>query len=309
MMFRNSIILTVLLFFGIGLSGGWCNEAVRLESKIDRDTVSIGDRIQYSLILTTPKSATAIFPEYGDGRIGDFEVSKSGSKFSETENEKTGEMWYLLQGFETGEFTLPGAKVRVQENGKEELLESPPLLITVKSVLEPTEEEKDIRPIKSPVSLPFSRTWILYLAGGVILLALIIIILLKTVFRRKEKVVPLPPPLPAHVIAYEQLEKIKRENLPERGKIKEYYYRVSNTARHYLENRFGLRAPERTTEEFLYDMASTDYLNVHQQDLVSDFLQECDMVKFARYGPTRNEIERAYDAAVRLVDQTKIVAE
>ena len=107
------------------------------------------------------------------------------------------------------------------------------------------------------------------------------------------------------MIAYEQLEKIKKEDLPGHGMIKEYYSRVSNAARHYLENRFGLRAPEQTTEEFLYDMSSTDYLTVRQQDLVGEFLNECDLVKFARYGPTENEIERVYSAAVKLIDETR----
>jgi len=52
-------------------------------------------------------------------------------------------------------------------------------------------------------------------------------------------------------------------------------------------------------------MASTDHLTVPQQDLVGEFLSECDLVKFARYGPTENEIERFYSAAVKLVDETR----
>jgi len=215
------------------------------------------------------------------------------------------ERWYLLQGFETGEFTLPGAVVTVCVNGEEEVLKSPPLGITVESVLELSEGEQDIRPIKPPVSLPGSYTWIFYLIGGIVLLIAVVLFLVKKVFRRREKIIPVPPPRPAHEIAYEQLNKIKDEDLPARGMIKEYYSRVSDASRHYLENRFGLRAPERTTEEFLYDMASTDHLTVPQQDLVGEFLSECDLVKFARYGPTENEIERFYSAAVKLVDETR----
>ncbi|MEA1927449.1 MAG: BatD family protein [Candidatus Auribacterota bacterium] len=306
-MLRKLIILLAIIFSGISLNFGWCGDAIRLESGVDRDTVAVGDPIRYTLMVTAPDSAVVIFPEYSDGIVGEFEISSDGMDEREGEGEKVYERWYLLQGFETGEFTLPAAAVRVKIDGKEELMESPPLGIVVESVLEASEGEgeMDIRPIKPPVSLPVSYLWILYLVGGIILLVVVVIVLIKTVFRRKEKVVPPPPPRPAHEIAYEQLERIKNENLPTRGLVKEYYSRVSNTARRYLENRFGLRAPERTTEEFLYDMASTDHLTVRQQDLVGDFLNECDLVKFARYGPTGNEIERVYNAAVRLVDETR----
>jgi len=305
-MLRKLIILLIIIFSGISLNSGWCGEDIRLESRVDRDTAAIGDPIRYTLTVTAPESATVIFPEYGDDRIGDFEISRDGLNKLKEEAEKVEERWYLLQGFETGEFTLPGARVPVNVNGEEKLLESTPLIITIETVLESSEGEQDIKPIKPPVSLPVDYTWVIYLIGGIILLIAVVVFLIKKVFRRKEKVIPAPPPRPAHVIAYEQLERIKEENLPGRGMIKEYYYRVSNAARHYLENRFGLRAPERTTEEFLYDMASTNHLTVRQQDLVGEFLNECDLVKFARYGPTENEIERVYDAAVKLVDETRL---
>jgi len=308
-MLRKLIILLTIIFSGISPNTGWGEDTVRLESMVDRDTGAVGDPIRYALTVFAPKAARVVFPDYSNGRIGDLEILKDGLDDLVTDEGQHKERWYLLQGFETGEFTLPGAEVKVLVNGEEEVLESPPLVITVNSVLGPGESEQDIRPIKPPVSLPVSYAWILYLVGGIILLAAVVIILIKTIFRKKEKVAPPPPPRPAHEIAYEQLDRIKNENLPGRGLVKEYYSRVSNTARHYLENRFGLRAPERTTEEFLYDMASTDHLTVPQQDLVGEFLNECDLVKFARYGPTENEIERVYNAAVKLVDETKIIPE
>lgn len=308
-MLRNVIIFLSVFFSGISLNMGWCDGVPRLENRIDRDTAAIGDTILYTLTVTAPESAAVIFPDYSNGMIGDFEILQNGLNEQKEEGEPLEERWFLLQGFETGDFTLPGAKVTVRVNGEEEVLESPPLGIKIESVLGSSEGEQDIRPIKPPVALPVSYIWIFYLIGAIILAVALTIFLIKIVFRRKGKVIPLPPPRPAHEIAYEQLNRIKDENLPGRGMIKEYYSRVSNTARYYLENRFGLRAPERTTEEFLYDMASTDYLTVRQQDLVSEFLTECDLVKFARYGPTKDEIERVYRAAVRLVDETKISPE
>ncbi len=68
-------------------------------------------------------------------------------------------------------------------------------------------------------------------------------------------------------------------------------------------------APERTTEEFLAEMTVTDRLTGVHKELISNFLEHCDMVKFAAYGPDTREIENAFDSAIKLVDETKEVSE
>jgi hypothetical protein len=113
------------------------------------------------------------------------------------------------------------------------------------------------------------------------------------------------PPVPAHLIAYEQMRRLVEDRLVEHGRIEEYYVRLSDICRHYLENRFNLRAPERTTEEFLVEVSGTALLTGPQKGLVRDFLGHCDLVKFARYGPDDREMREAFEAAKRLVDETR----
>ena len=57
--------------------------------------------------------------------------------------------------------------------------------------------------------------------------------------------------IPAHEQAYRELERLLARELIEKGQVKEFYAGVSGVLRRYIENRFGLKAPERTTEEFL----------------------------------------------------------
>jgi hypothetical protein len=80
---------------------------------------------------------------------------------------------------------------------------------------------------------------------------------------------------------------------------------VSDTIRVYLEERFNFRAPERTTEEFLYELQNTELLTPDQKQSLGEFLSRCDLVKFARYEPTETELRDLYDSAVRLVDETE----
>jgi hypothetical protein len=72
-----------------------------------------------------------------------------------------------------------------------------------------------------------------------------------------------------------------------------------------MENRFSLRAPEMTTEEFLIDLKNSDVLNEEQKSLIREFLSHCDMVKFARYLPGGSESESSYNSAERMIEQTR----
>ena len=80
---------------------------------------------------------------------------------------------------------------------------------------------------------------------------------------------------------------------------------VSDTIRWYLEERFSFRAPERTTEEFLYELQGTDLLTPDQKTSLGEFLQRCDLVKFARYEPGEPELRDLHDSALRLVEETE----
>jgi hypothetical protein len=162
----------------------------------------------------------------------------------------------------------------------------------------------DIKDVKPPVYLP-DLWWLLWLlvliaaAAGIYFL-----------FRLK-KSSRLPataqvPELPAWEKAYQQLEALRRESLLEKGLFKEFFTRVADIARHYMENRFNIRAPHMSTEEFLYYLGVAGHLNETQKTALQEFLNSCDMVKFAKYAPTVNEALKNFDSAKRLVDDTRI---
>lgn len=164
-------------------------------------------------------------------------------------------------------------------------------------------EKADIRDIKGPVGL-YNLTY-LYLALAiiaVIIIAGLIVWLLKKRKRPQEIIIP---PRPAHEIAYEALKELMGRDYLKTGKIREYYFELSDIVRHYIEGRFQLKAPEMTTEEFLATLKYSGVLNSEQKGDVRDFLSHCDMVKFAKYLPDQNEIELSYDSAKKLIDGTK----
>jgi len=111
-------------------------------------------------------------------------------------------------------------------------------------------------------------------------------------------------PKSAYELALEKLEKARaliREDDP-----MPYAVLVSETIRSYLGQRFQAPSTRRTTEEFLRQMEAdrTTPLAGHR-DLLRDFLQSCDLVKFARYQPTLTELEQVQQRATTFVTATK----
>jgi hypothetical protein len=86
--------------------------------------------------------------------------------------------------------------------------------------------------------------------------------------------------------------------------MKDFYSTLSDIVRRYLEDRFRLRAPEMTTEEFLLVTSRDGRLAAGHRRLLGDFLTESDLVKFARHVPTLSDGERAFEAARRFVTDT-----
>jgi len=157
----------------------------------------------------------------------------------------------------------------------------------------------DIRDIKPPLAIPDSLAWLWWTLGAVVLL--VALWLAWRHFFGRVAPVNLPPPIPPHVRAKQKLA----EALALIAQPKPFCVLVSDTVRIYLEERFNFRAPERTTEEFLRELQSTDLLAGEQKDSLGRFLESCDLVKFAKYEPGEKELLELHGSAVRLVEETE----
>jgi hypothetical protein len=85
-----------------------------------------------------------------------------------------------------------------------------------------------------------------------------------------------------------------------------YAMEVSGIVRRYIENRFGIFAPRRSTEEFLEEAKASPRLETKYQMLLAEFLKGCDFLKFGRGIAELPELESLHGAAVRFVSETKV---
>ena len=157
----------------------------------------------------------------------------------------------------------------------------------------------DIRDIKPPVPIPNVWEWVWWALGLLVVLA--ILYLAWRYWQKRRSQIPVEPPVPAHLRAKQKLE----EALALIAQPKPFCILVSDTIRAYLEEQFDFRAPERTTEEFLRELSTTDLLAPEQKASLGKFLESCDLVKFAKYEPGEPELRELHGSAVRLVEETE----
>ena len=97
--------------------------------------------------------------------------------------------------------------------------------------------------------------------------------------------------------ALQAIEKLTSENLTDKDKIEEFYVRLTSITRTYIEEQYNFKAPERTTQEFLKEISCDNFFDLKTQKLLQKFLQDADMVKFARVLPEKKEAQQALHSA------------
>lgn len=116
--------------------------------------------------------------------------------------------------------------------------------------------------------------------------------------------------LQVRISAYDQarqrLADLEGRGWPVQQDADAWYVDLSDIVRRYIEDRFGVRAPELTTEEFLREAHQQVGLSPAQRELLEAFLRTCDRVKFAGYVPQQAESQQAFNEACRFVDDTRL---
>ncbi|MBL9077147.1 MAG: LPXTG cell wall anchor domain-containing protein [Planctomycetes bacterium] len=147
---------------------------------------------------------------------------------------------------------------------------------------------------------PRTALW-LALAGLALLLGGLGFFALK---RRRVRPHPVAVAQPPHVKALRALERLRAAPRATAAEVEAFYVDVSLVLRTYLEERFSLRAPERTTEEFLRELETGDQLAREHRRELAQFLSACDLVKFAAARPGEAEHLATFALAQAFVAST-----
>jgi hypothetical protein len=278
---------------------------VTVRAAVTPERATIGTRVRFEVTISAPQGMEIAVAQPAE-RIGEMDIVDFGN--DEPTPTKDGRLWFRrwwqLVAWRPGHQLLTSPKVQYKAAGGE-LVDVPgaDAGVTIESLLDPAKEATDIRDIAPPEAIPVDWRPYRWLGGGALALGAIAALLWR-LLARPRRARPAAPPPPPHEVANAALDALWGRRLVEQGAFKQFYSALSDIVRRYLEDRFQVRAPEMTTEEFLVASSRDGRLAPAHRRLLGDFLGESDLVKFARHVPSLADTTRAFDAARRFVEET-----
>lgn len=291
----------LILFFLPALS--LYAQEIKATASTDTTDYLIGDRIKYHLIIDMHKNVYVINPFFRDSLKNVDVISLSDPTVSETKTGKIIKYEAVLSRFDSSQITIPPIKIeyRVQRDTTLKSILSNPVTFNVHTLKVSVKE--DIKDIKPPIRL-FNYMFLIYI-GIVILLLIIGYFVYKKYLKNKKQpeIKVKEEKILSHQLALRKLDELEREQLWQKGFVKEYHSRITEIIREYFEKQFNLPALELTTTESL-ELLSKHPVGRKVLDITSQFLNNADLVKFAKFDPLENVNREMMQQAREIVNQT-----
>jgi len=283
-------------------------QLISVKSQLSSDSMMIGDQLVYNLHVEAADHVDFILPALNDTLSRNLEILFALSTDTVlAEGTRVVDHRYVITGFESGMQIVPAQKVIYTSGEISDTALSMPLMIQVYEPVVDTSEQ--IKPIKAPINTPLTFKEVLPWAGlGLGALALLgaIVLLVRKFARRKkgEEGSPEKALEPAHIIAFRELDKLKEGKIWEKGEVKEYYSRLTEITRQYIERQYGIPAMEQTSEEIMHDFRTSNRDDSLLDEMLKELLELADLVKFAREDPLPLDNQTNLNNAYLFVQKT-----
>ncbi len=285
----TGLILNVLLAFA----------QASIEAKIDPIEMMIGEQATVTLTVQAGEGANVQWPTFQPRQqiVPGVEVLATHTS-SQT-------MTLTLTSFDGNLYHLPPFKVKV--NNKE--VKSADLALKVVEMeVDTTHMEKFFGP-KDVQDNPFQWSdWSQPFWLSVLMLVLAALGYYLYLRLRSNKPViahiKIVKRLLPHQKAMKEIEQIKADKMVMSENQKEYYTKLTDTLRKYIEERYGFSAMEMTSSEIIDRLMSTG--DQQSLDELRQLFTTADLVKFAKYSTMINENDANLVSAIDFINQTKL---
>lgn len=280
-------LLMLLLCFS-AIAAEQPRSPISVKAEVDKGIITIGDPVLYTITIRHAPDVTILSsippPDPQIFKIKKIDEFKKDEDGMIVEGRKM-----TLTAFKLGEYILDPIKIDYRIGTQDlQSIETDRLFITVKSVAG-DKPPTDIRGIKAVVAIPSHILKILLWILACIALAVIGAVVyqrLKT--KGLQELIP-ERPLTNEEWALRELEQLFDSDLLRRGKVKEYYLKLSEILRMYFEKRFSIQAVELTTDETLRTLKKNE-ISGDLLSLIAEVLEAADLVKFAKWRPEPPQI-------------------
>lgn len=272
---------------------------LRLVRQLEAQRWQPGAPITMTLRATAPAGAAVRMPALGDS-FGSFDVRPAPRPAPGAGTES---MAAVLVAWDAGTIEVPAIEATARlADGSEAKATIPAVTIEITSLLGDgvplTELASEVR---GPVEIRTGPSWPWWAAAGILAAAALAFVWwLRSRGARR----PPEPPLPPDEWARRELDRLEDEGLPQRGEVDGFFVRLSAIVRTYIEGRFLIAAPDRTTQEFLREASGHADLAGDRARELGQFLRTADMVKFAAARPPVDACAEAMRSMRGFVEST-----
>lgn len=273
--------------------------AQSVEARIDSMEMFIGQQVHVTLTVTAPAGAKIAFPPYQRTQ----EVTP-GVEVVETSQQGDNVQVLTLTSFDEQLYYLPPFPVLV--NG--DTVKSKSLALKVMGIeVDTTHLEKFFGP-KDVQDNPFQWSdWAPLFWLSVLMLVLMAVAYYLYLRLRDNKpiitYVRVVKKLLPHQKAMKEIEQIKADRMTTSEDQKEYYTKLTDTIRRYIEERYGFSAMEMTSSEIIDRLVKQGDQKALNE--LTELFQTADLVKFAKYSTLVNENDKNLVSAVEFINSTK----
>ena len=275
-----------------------------IKAKLDSAYLLMGKQTGMHVEIVQDKSATGYIP-LTDGDTLTRNVEIVGWRNSDTTDLGNDRIQIdrdlILQSFDSGLYTLPPI---LYISGKDTFRTEKSTLKVVPVNVDTLKNIHDYKNVGEPDTrwtdyLPDFITdywWLILLVAVLLLVGGYIIYRIR---KGKPIALPLLPKkklLPPYDEAVAALAELKSASLWQNGQEKEYYTRITDILRHYIDRRFGVNAMEMTTSQIL-DLLIAEEAKSAKSEL-RKILDMADFVKFAKMKPLADENELTYSLSL-----------
>jgi len=309
--FKEKILSAILTLLCVAAATQSGSARMSIKAKADSSQITMGQQTAIRLDIVDNAGAEAqvlvdknAFPaevEIVDWVYGD--TADLGNNLVEMKRA------LIIQSFDSGSYTIPPF---LMVNGPD-TVRSNALTLKVNPV--DVSGMNDINPLAPPAG--FESRWYDWLPDWIteywlwIVLALLVIaggvcaylILTKKV---AVNIMPQKKRLPPDQIAFNRLNALKEAQLWEKGQEKEYYTRLIDILRDYLQERFGINAMEMTSSQILKALSANEETRLPHR-YMQKVVEIADYVKFAKVRPMPDDNVRSFQNAMQFVEETRPV--
>lgn len=307
------------LFFLMMLLPSIAVASVSVKAKLDSVQLLMGNITMLNVEVVADKNIKGEFPllkqrnEFGIIPIMNDSIEIRGISNADTLDLGSGRIQMNfkmpIQSFDSGVYHLPPIQYVV---GKDTFNSNRVVLKVIPVSVGENDDIEGYMPVAEPLDpsifdkLPdviVDYWWAILLI--VIIIAIIIYILVR--LKKKQPIIAKKVRIvPPYEKAMQSMQILKEQKLWEQGLEREYFTRLTEILRIYLEGRFNVNAMEMTSREIIQTLADNKEL-IGKREYVRQILDVADYVKFAKLRPLPSDNIQAFDNAMKFIEETKPV--